>query len=163
MGDRKRELIFGCILLGLGVAGILKQIFQPNIGGYISTKALVMLGLGVFFEWKYFTTKSSPGLLIPGGILTVIGLDKLLTGILGTYLLSNFPADRIGVVLGLFQFYWYGDRKKWLLIPIVILSIQVLDTLCRGLFRWFNGRLIWPIALILLGILFLLNDRTKSR
>ncbi len=37
-----------------------------------------------------------------------------------------WPGFILAVAVGLFEFYWFGNRNKWLLIPINILTVLSL-------------------------------------
>lgn len=134
MGKKESTIILALILIVVGAEGILNQVFHINLFGYISWWDLGILVLGLYFEWQYFTTRKTPGLLVPGGILAVVGLIGFLEGLFDGYFFTHFPSGEIGVALGLFQLYWYGSRNKFLLIPVVILLLSALDDISSKVF-----------------------------
>ena len=156
MGKRETNILLAGILILVGGAGILNQVFHINIFGYISFWDLGILALGLYFEWQFFTTKKSPGLLVPGGILTIVGLFNFLEALTPGMFFADFPSGELGVALGLFQLYWFGSRNAFLLIPVGILLISALDDLSNQFFGWFNGSLVWSIALVVVGVYLLL-------
>lgn len=161
MGKKESTIILALILIVVGAEGILNQVFHINLFGYISWWDLGILVLGLYFEWQYFTTRKTPGLLVPGGILAVVGLIGFLEGLFDGYFFTHFPSGEIGVALGLFQLYWYGSRNKFLLIPVVILLLSALDDISSKVFWWFNGSLIWPVGLIIIGV-YLIASQSKN-
>ncbi len=159
MGKKETNIILAVVLIVIGIGGVLKQVFNIDLFGYISFWDLGVLALGLYFEWQYFTTRRSPGILVPGGILTVVGLFNFLEALLGGLFFMNFPAGELGVALGLFQLYWFGSRNKFLLIPVGILVIAALDEVSANFFRWFNSSLLWSIGLIVIGIYLFVNRK----
>lgn len=162
MREKKAEVIVALIIIAIGVLGVLNQGFGIQLFGYISIWDLAICGLGLYFEWLYFSEKKSPGFLVPGGILTVVGLCDFLEALCGGLFFGHFPAGEIGVALGLFQLYWFGKRNKWLLIPVGIMILAAIDELADHFFGWFNSSLIWPIALICLGLILLFGRGKKE-
>jgi hypothetical protein len=79
-----------------------------------------------------------------------------------------WPGFLLAVSAGLFEFYWFGGRNRWLLIPINILF--VLSLLFFALFSigaiWnglFGGSPVLAIILIIGGtLLFFTNGRSKN-
>lgn len=159
MEKKEINIILAIILIAIGIGGILKQVFHIDLFGYISFWDLGILALGLYFEWQYFTTKRSPGILVPGGILTVVGLVNFVEALSGGLLLVNFPDVQLGLAAGLFQLYWFGARNKFLLIPVAILLIGALDDISETFFGWFNGSLVWSIVFVLIGIYLIVNRK----
>ena len=159
MEKKEVNVILAIILIAIGLGGILKQVFHINLLGYISFWDLGILALGLYLEWQYFTTRKSPGILVPGGILTVVGLFNFLEALWGGLFFIHFPGLELGLALGLFQLYWFGARNKFLLIPVAILLVAAVDEIGEILFRWFNSSLIWSIALVLVGVYLIANRK----
>ncbi|GAE05753.1 membrane protein [Paenibacillus sp. JCM 10914] len=65
------------------------------------------------------------GLLIPGGILFVAGVVSQIATLFDSWD-KMWPGFILAVAAGLFEFYWFGSRNKWLLIPINILTVLSL-------------------------------------
>ncbi|KIL37846.1 membrane protein [Gordoniibacillus kamchatkensis] len=166
-----QKSFFGVILIAIGIilfsvkgealhAGSLFGYFWPS---------LFVLPLGVFFHWLYFsmTGRRGSGLLIPGGILLVSGIVCQLAMLFDLWGVL-WPGFLLAVAAGLFEFYWFGGRNRWLLIPINILF--VLSLLFFALFSlgalWnslFGSRPILAIVLIAAGaLLFLSSGRNKN-
>jgi len=138
----------GTILVMLGIAFLAMQLLGEAAGSF------VLLGLGVAFlvSHAYY---GSYGFLVPGGILTGLGLGVLAEEVLGV---GGEP-----VVLGLglgFVLVWAVDRlithkgpetgAWWPLIPGGILTLVGLASLFPDL----SDAVLhytWPIAIIVLG------------
>ena len=107
-------IIFG-VVLGISLLTDLKFEFWP----------LFVLIPGLVFEISFFSSskKSDTGVLVPGGILTVIGLLFFFETITDwEYTAHTWPVYLLAVAVGLFQLYIFGKREKGLLVPIGILT-----------------------------------------
>ncbi|MCM3700873.1 hypothetical protein [Paenibacillus macerans] len=118
---------------------------------------LFVIPVGLFFHWMYFsmTNRRATGLLIPGGILFTAGLVCQLATLFDSWQYL-WPGFILAPAVGLFEFYWFGDRNKYLLIPINILT--VLSLLFFAVFSLGNlynrlifGQPVLAIALIAIG------------
>ncbi|MOA37062.1 hypothetical protein D3C78_1586290 [compost metagenome] len=112
------------------------------------------------------TRQKATGLLIPGGILFTVGLVCQLSVIFDSwqYLWPGFIA---APAIGLLEFYWFGGRNRWLLIPINILgglSILFFAVFSLGALynRFIFGQPILAIALIIFGAAIMIAP-TKRR
>jgi hypothetical protein len=149
--DRDRSLL-AMILIGAGVLFLLGQFtFFPGFGD------IVLLLIGGIFLYAYFSTKPAYriGFLIPGAILTGIGVGTFLQNLPGIDLL--FGGNIVAITLGLgFCAIWFFDRRHWWsLIPGGIILLGGLSSL-------FRVGALWPIILIGLGI-YLLYEQTRKR
>jgi hypothetical protein len=147
-------IIFG-IVLGISLLTNLKFEFWP----------FFILIPGLIFELSFFNSKkkADPGLLVPGGILTVIGLlffYQTLTD--WKYNEHLWPVFMLAVAVGLFQLYIFGSREKGLLVPVgiltglfVIFTVGSLSTI-KDYFRY-----IGPLVIIIIGIIVLLTGKSK--
>jgi hypothetical protein len=88
---------------------------------------LFLIPVGLFFHWLYFfmTERKGVGLLIPGGIIFTAGITCQLAALFHSWSYM-WPGFIFAVAVGLFEFYWFGKRNKWLLIPINILTVLSL-------------------------------------
>lgn len=148
---RTNRAIIGTILIVLGLIALVANVWQSSIIGM-----LVLPALGIVFLVGAFVGRI-PGLLIPGSILTGLGLGTLVQ----QTLFASASADTrgavvvIGLALGflaimpLFQilqgrFYW------WPAIPggiLLIIGIALLAGSAGTAFLQVLGTL-WPLALI---------------
>ena len=147
-------IIFG-IVLGISLLTDLKFEFWP----------LFILIPGLIFELSFFNSrkKADPGLLVPGGILTVIGLLFFFQTLTDwKYNEHLWPVYMLAVAVGLFQLYIFGGREKGLLIPVgiltglfVIFTVGSLSTI-KDYFRY-----IGPVVIIIIGVIVLLTGKSK--
>ncbi|WP_249435987.1 hypothetical protein [Paenibacillus sp. Marseille-Q4541] len=81
-----------------------------------------IIPLGVFFHWMYFSLIGrGVGLLVPGGILLTAGLTCQIAIVTDSWI-TMWPGFILAVAVGLFELYWFGNRNKYILIPINILA-----------------------------------------
>ena len=158
MKNKKHEgLVGGLILIGIGMIALLSQfvdfISWESFGIYF----VLLLGL-VFYVWGIAARE--PGLMIPGGILTGIGV--------GIVLLVNdmVPADlnEGGLFLLVFSLGWasitlmsavFSDETQWwALIPGGIIGFVGLAVLFEGIFMNVleAAAYLWPVILIVVGL-----------
>ncbi|CAM3305097.1 hypothetical protein PALU110988_14915 [Paenibacillus lupini] len=154
-----KRSIFGPVLILLGAYLLLNKgtTFGPgNLFGYF-WPSLFIIPLGLFFHWLYFsvTGRKGIGVLIPGGILLVAGITSQIAMLFDNWVYM-WPGYIIAVAAGLFEFYWFGNRNKWLLIPInilVVLGLLFFAVFSLGSFlnHVETFRPFLAIALIILG------------
>ncbi|NIV35284.1 MAG: hypothetical protein GWN58_39265 [Anaerolineae bacterium] len=127
--DRKQALVWGGLLILLGVMLAVEQFI--GLSAWIWVAALAVAGLGAF--GLYLTDRSQWGLLIPAYVLWAIaGLVALLTlnvlrdGAVATYVLTAIALP--------FLYVFLRDRAQWwALIPAyVLLAIGVMVGLIEG-------------------------------
>jgi hypothetical protein len=151
-------ILFGLVLFST------KGVFIDT--GYVFSTfwpIMFVIPLSVFFHWMYFglTSRKGVGLLIPGGILFVVGVVSQISTLFHAWDYT-WPGFIMAVAVGLLEFYWFSGRNKWLLIPINILA--VISLLFFTIFTagaLFNGvgRPIIAVALIGLGVLIFFNKK----
>jgi len=128
---------------------------------------LFILIPGLCFEFAYFSTRRAPGLLVPGGILTVIGLLHFFETITHWYFSGyTWPIYLFAVAVGLFQLYIFGGRRRGLLIPIGILTLVSITSLTSmifgSIFRFINTSLVIPAVLVLIGVYLIAGKKEKN-
>ena len=144
----------GVILVLFGAATLLQR--WLDIGNYI----VILLGLGMLI-WGSVSRRS--GWIIPGGVLTGIGL-----GILAMQDPWQFPvADQSGVFLVCFALGWFlitlltalfTCTQLWALIPGGIMALiggGILVT--NGTIRWMDLNLVYAVILIVIGLILLVT------
>lgn len=123
------KTIGGSLLLLLGIVLLLNQgeSFGPGTIFAYFWPTLFVFPVGLFFHWLYFgmTGRRGVGLLIPGGVLLTTAL-VCQTAMLFDSWEYMWPGFILAPAAGLFEFYWFGNRNKWLLIPINILTVLSL-------------------------------------
>lgn len=158
-GDQSGRLVGAAILIGLGLLFLLMN-FAPSL----DLGQLVLIGLGGVFLVAAFLTRS-PGLVIPGCILSGIGV--------GVWLIGSGPAweglDNGAVILICMGVGFAaimpltrlvgGQPHWWPLIPGGILGgIGLLMTFGEaGLSLLEQIGRFWPVVLILIGLFILLR------
>lgn len=118
--------MLGLTLMTVGISLLLQQMEIYDFG-WGQIWPLFVLGIGTAFEVSFFTnpmrSKANVSLLIPGGILTTIGLlFQVLVLTNYAYLIQLWPIFILSIAIGLFQFYFFGDKNVWILIPVVVLG-----------------------------------------
>ncbi len=118
--------IGGLVLLLLGAFMFLNQgeLWGPGKLFAYFWPTMFVIPLGLFFHWLYFVMvgRKGVGVLIPGGILLVVGIVCQISMLFNNWGYM-WPGFILAVAVGLFEFYWFGNRNKWLLIPINILTV----------------------------------------
>lgn len=159
----KKGSTVGIILIIIGIMVLVDKIFNLNILNMSNFWPLFVLIPGLCFEFGYFVTGRNPGVLVPGGILTVIGLLFFFETFTGwQYAGDTWPIYPLAVAIGLFQLYLFGYREKALLIPVFILGavsvISFVFIIMGGIFMWVNGSVIAAVLFILGGLTILFGN-----
>ena len=155
-------LAIGAVLLFFAEQGAL----EPGSLIAYTWPSLFVIPLGVMFHWMYFTQLGGrgAGVLIPGGIFLTVGVICQI-GMLTDGWSWLWPGFVLAPAVGLFEFYWFGNRNKWLLLPIGILTVLSgifftvfsIGTWMRQLFQ----QPVLAIVLIVAGV-FLLLGRNRE-
>lgn len=168
MAKKQENLTGGLILIGIGVLALVTQFVDWSQWGNIGIYFLP--ALGVFFLLVGVATRSV-GPIIPGGILSGIGLGTLfVAGPLkiegvddgGVFMLA-FAAG--WAVITLFSAVFTSKTQWWPLIPGGIMAIIGAGVLFGGVFMQFLALIgkIWPVALIIMGVYILWHtNQNKS-
>ena len=150
----------GSILIIIGVIFLLANLNIIDISfGFIISRfwpSLFLLLPGVFFHMGFFAGRNkNPGLLVPGGILLVLGSVFQINTLFGGWDIL-WPLYIFSVAFGLFELYVFGNREKGLLIPVGILTgLSVIFFMAFSLneLLGFNAMpFIFPAILIIIGI-----------
>lgn len=163
--------VVGIILIFLGLLFLLSNfnILPNEIVIDMSTMwPLFILIPGILLEKSYFDRKKDPRLLVPGGILIVVGLlffFEIFTNWI--YMQYTWPIFILAVAFGLFQLYIFGKRESILLIPIIILTtvavISILAMVYERFLTFIGPEIIIAVVLILIGLIILIQSFSKSR
>lgn len=172
--NRKNNAVLGGILVILGV------LFLFNNMGFISFRiwdifklfnkfwpAICLILPGLMFHYGFFRgNHRDPGLLVPGGILTVLGLAFQFNMLFGGWHIM-WPIYILSVAVGLFELYLFGNRDRGLLIPVTILggisAIFFVSFTLPGIFSFNFGRLLIPVILIVLGLAIVFGGRSNRK
>ncbi|WP_454190021.1 hypothetical protein [Paenibacillus sp. Marseille-Q7038] len=121
---RKQNLVAPLLIL-IGIFLLLnsgKDIGTGSIFAYF-WPTFFLIPLGVLFHWMYFSLIGRGiGLLVPGGILLTTGLTCQIAIVTDSWI-TMWPGFILAVAVGLFELYWFGNKNKYLLIPINILAV----------------------------------------
>lgn len=162
-----KRALSGVLLIGLGLLLFAARgnVMEPGYVFAYFWPIIFVIPLGILFHWMYFfaARRKGAGLLIPGGILLVGGLVCQLSMLFNwwSYLWPGFP---LAVAFGLLEFYWFGGRNKWILIPVFILggaSLVFFTVFTLGTIISFQifGQSSAAIVLIALGLFLMLGNR----
>ncbi|MDQ2086475.1 hypothetical protein RBH29_08540 [Herbivorax sp. ANBcel31] len=152
---KKNNPILGIALVLIGALLLAAYYFDTDIFSMSNLWPLIVLGLGITFEVSYFIKRKDPGILVPGGILTTLGLLFLFETFTNwEFSARTWPVYLLAVAIGLFQLYLFGGREKGLLIPVAILSAVAMTAYLD------IGRII-PVALIAVGVYFIFSKNSE--
>ena len=157
-------LILGLILIVAGILGLLSGFGVLSVGwGQIWPLFLVIPGL--LFEFGFFLNgRRDPGLLVPGGILLTYGILFAFCSAYGfSWMGKLWPFFLLGPAIGIFQIYLFGTHDKSLLIPVGILGGLSLIFLLANLTTMDIGSILFPVILIIVGIVILLHARREDK
>ncbi|MCZ8511817.1 hypothetical protein O9H85_05150 [Paenibacillus filicis] len=164
------RFVLGIVLILLGVGLYWNQGHPIGAGTIFSYywPSLFVIPLGLFFHWLYFsiTAPRASGLLIPGGVLLTAGIVCQISMLFDSWGFM-WPGFLLAPAIGLFEFYWFGLRNRYLLIPITILTgLSILFFAAFTLGAIFNylvvsGPVI-AIALVVIGAFTLLGGKSKA-
>jgi len=164
---KKNNATLGIILLVIGGILLYNNLFHTNLFSMAYMWPMFVLGLGLVFEFNYFTTKKAPGLLVPGGILTTLGLLFFFeTFTHWRFSDVTWPFYPLAVAVGLFQLYLFSGRPKGLLIPVGILTAVGGSSFAIMFINRFTSfaahNLYVPVILIILGLFFIFGRPEKK-
>lgn len=157
----KREQVFGGLLILAGLALLLSgNVFGFRIFSFNGDDfwPIFVLLPGLAFEYSYFASGKNPGLLVPGGIMTTLGLLFYFeTATDWRFSELTWPVYILAPAVGLWQMYLFSEiRYKALLIPVGILTlVSATSFICLIANRfvwWLSPNTLIAAALILLGV-----------
>lgn len=154
------ELVGGGVLILLGVLFLIAQWLPENVGLFIP----LVIGL-VLLSWGIVIRHAGP--IIPGGILTGVGVGVLLTEQFfpqadDAIFLLGFGAGWVIITLATALFT--KETHWWPLIVAAIMFFVGAAAMWGGilstLLTWAGS--LWPLALILVGVYLLLRHRSDN-
>lgn len=166
---KRNNGFIGVLLIAVGIVILLlRGLFGIKLFEFNSLDfwVFIVLLVGLSFELAFFITGSKPGLLIPGGIITTIGLLFMFEVTTDwNFAEYTWPVYILSVAVGLFQMYLFSRREKGLLIASLIIGgVAAFFMVCMLLSRMSSlvkPELFIPIALIGGGIALFFSSRSK--
>lgn len=158
--EKRNGFVGGVVLIALGILfflgnwGVSFDLFEGPL--FLLLPAVIFLSWGIVVR--------NPGPMIPGGILTGIGLGAYLTELNGTMdegglFMFGFAAG--WVLITLLSAVFTDETHWWPLIPASIMGLIGFAVLFGGialqLLTWLGQ--LWPLALIGLGVYIILKER----
>lgn len=163
------RMIVGLAMIVLGVFLFLNRGAEFGIGDVFAYfwPSIFIIPLGLLFHWMYFsvTARKGAGMLIPGGVLITVGIVCQVSMLFDIWHLT-WPGFILAPAVGLFEYYWFGGRNKWLLIPInilTVLSMMFFAVFYIGAFMSeAAGKPFAAVLLILLGVVILFSRKKEA-
>ncbi|WP_374686108.1 hypothetical protein [Promineifilum sp.] len=161
------SLVWGLILVLVGLVALFGR-YIPDIYGLI-VPVLILGGLALIFFIAGLVTREA-GWFIPAGIVGGVGAGIWATS---SAMVDGWGVDEGGVFMLMFALGWATipittllftqERHWWAFIPAAIFAVIGLAVLYGGIFEdalnLFN--VLWPVALIVLGVLAILRVRRR--
>ncbi len=149
-----QKRLHGVVLI---IIGLLLLVFNLTDLRWNEAWPVVFLALGCYFIVIFLADRNAYGVLMPASIFLFMGGIFLYSSLHGWYNMGTlWPFFLIGPGVGFFLMYLFGKKEKGLLIPGYILTgLGVLFLLAFA--EWVY---LWPLALIALGLFFLLRPRS---
>lgn len=158
-----KNYFWGFFLIITGILLFISKLFGIQLFHMDRLWPVFVLIPGLCFNLAYFSTRRAPGLLVPGGILTTIGLLFFFETMTNWHFAEyTWPIYPLAVAIGLFQLYIFGDRKRGLLIPIGILTIVSTMSFASMILGSINNSLVVPAVLVLIGIFLIFGNGNKN-
>lgn len=152
----KKNYLWGVFLIAVGILLLLDRIYNFDILAADNLWPIFVLIPGLVFEISYFSSGRNPGLLVPGGILTTIGLLFFFESFTNwSFAEYTWPVYPLSVAIGLFQLYLFSGRPSGLLIPVFILTAVSIVSFVSMVMAVFDFTLIFAALAIILGIYIL--------
>ena len=161
------KLVIGILFITLGAIFLVAQF----IGRWFITDfwPLFLIAGGLVFYAAYFLREIKPpgyeGLLFPGTYIIVLGILFLLMNLTGWHAMRYFwPTFLFGVAISLGMMYQCGPADNRQQRKDLISAIRILIIISLALYLLAAGGLrLWPLILVLLGVIIILNGITQKR
>lgn len=168
---RKGNYYVGLLLIAIGaIIVISKSLFHIKIFEFNTNDfwILIVLLIGLSFEFGFFLSGRYPGLLVPGGIITTAGLLFMFEVVTDwSFAEYTWPIYILSVAIGLFQMYLFSKREKGLLIASLIVGgISVFFIICEfinDITSIVHPRVFVPVALIAGGVALFFSGISRKK
>lgn len=160
--NRNSDIVIGAVLITMGILFLMSNLGYLNFTwSYVWPLALLVPG--IYMHFAFFTgIDRNPGILVPGGILTTYGVLFYANVFFGWHMMADlWPLFLIGIAVGLFELYLFGNHDKGLLVPVGILGFIGLSTLLRTYISFDLRKYIVPAILIAIGALIIAKNGSK--
>lgn len=159
---------WGFFFIIIGVLLLISKIFNIQLFSMHRLWPIFVLILGLSFEVTFFSTRTKPGLLVPGGILTTLGFLFLFENMTNWHFAGHtWPIYPLAVAIGLGELYIFGDRRRELLIPVVVLclvsGISFMSMLFGDVYKWINYSLLLPAILVIIGLVLIFGKGHQNK
>ncbi|UWG95415.1 DUF5668 domain-containing protein [Dehalobacter sp. DCM] len=164
---KKSSMVWGVILIVAGLFLLVDNLADLRILSMERIWPVFILITGLAFEFAYFSKKQNPGFLVPGGIITVIGLLFFFETFTNwRFAAYTWPVYPLAVAIGLFQLYLFTQRERGLLVPIFILTavsvVSFAAMFLNTIQKWVDLGIVLPILLVVFGVIILLRNILKK-
>lgn len=153
------------IIIGIYLLWFKEQALTPGAIFATFWPTIFVIPVGLLLHWFYFSFsyRRLTGLLIPGGILFTVGLVCQISTLFDSWQYM-WPGFIAAPAVGLFEFYWFGKRNKFLLIPINILAgLSLLFFAVFSLSSLYNqfvfGQPVLALVFIIIGAFFMIRPK----
>ncbi|MDN5341259.1 MAG: hypothetical protein PWP28_134 [Oceanotoga sp.] len=156
------KFIYGIIFIFIGLLIFFRGYINVNIWEYIWPLFILLAGFG--FEISYFgNRRQDPGILVPGGILTFLGIFFFFNAFTRfSYMDTLWPLFIFAPAVGLFQLA-YHSKNRAVMIPVYILTGVSFVFLMINIAGTKIGSSLIGAGLVILGVLILLNMKKENR
>jgi len=175
MGKRSNAVVGMVFIIVGGLVllenlGILNELFGIRSLWHLIGRgwpSLFLILPGIIFHSVFFSGRNrNAGLLVPGGILLVLGVIFQINMLFGGWHLL-WPGYILSVAVGLFELYYFGTRDRGLLIPVGILAglsfIFFVRFTLSGLFKFDASSYVVPLVFIIIGLSIMLGGRSNKK
>jgi hypothetical protein len=170
--QRGAGAVVGLVLIGLGLLFFVAQFFTVDLGHYLWPFFVIIPGLA-FFAAMVLGGRKASGLAVPGSIITTVGLLLFYQNISDhweswAYAWALIPT---AVGIGLVIHGTFGDRpsvrasgRRLALVGIVLFLVfgAFFEAVLNISGIWALGQWLWPILLILVGLLMLARNLFRA-
>ncbi|NCC79379.1 MAG: hypothetical protein EOM07_07245 [Clostridia bacterium] len=159
----------GLILIIIGGAALYNAVFLDNLFSMRNMWPLFILLPGLFLEIDYFTNyrRRDAGVLIPGGLLTLIGTYFLIRQFLPIMDSLSGPIFMVILGLALLQYYVAKPKDRGLLvISLALILIGAFIGYGRYLGEfpyWLNFDTVRALAILLFGVYLVFRTTGRDR
>jgi hypothetical protein len=165
---KNRNMTWGVLLILLGILLLVGRLFNFQMFDWSYFWPIFVLIPGLMFEAGYFLSGRGPGLLVPGGIITTIGILFFFENSTNWQFADiTWPIYILAVSIGLYQLYLFGGKQRGVFVAASILAIFFVIfasfTFTERIFPWFSSTYVFPAVLILIGIYMLLRNFRNSK